>query len=127
MASDCFVDNGDGTVTDTKTGLMWAVKDNGGLINWSIAHSYCQSYNGGGHTDWRVPTQGELQSLYDPDIQNKNDYHVHKLIETTAESSWAMETRCYGAARLNYTFGQESWLRQSYLGPGKTLTVRSSK
>ena len=34
MASDRFVDHGDGTVTDTKTGLMWAAKDNGSPINW---------------------------------------------------------------------------------------------
>ena len=40
MASSRFVDNGDGTVTDTKTGLMWAVKDNGSLINWQSARSY---------------------------------------------------------------------------------------
>jgi hypothetical protein len=29
IASDRFVNNGDGTVTDTKTGLMWSAKDNG--------------------------------------------------------------------------------------------------
>ena len=60
MASDRFVDNGDGTVTDTKTGLMWATMDNGEHINWTDARSYCQSYSGGGHTDWRMPTLAEL-------------------------------------------------------------------
>ena len=52
LSADRFVDNGDGTVTDTKIGLMWAVKDNGNHISWPNALSYCQNYNGGGYTDW---------------------------------------------------------------------------
>lgn len=40
IASDRFVNNGDGTVTDTKTGLVWAAKDNGEHINWTDARSY---------------------------------------------------------------------------------------
>lgn len=28
-----YIDNGNGTITDTKTGLMWASKDNGSKIN----------------------------------------------------------------------------------------------
>ena len=43
MASDRFVDHGDGTVTDKKTGLMWAAKDNGNPINWKDARYYCQN------------------------------------------------------------------------------------
>ena len=80
MASDRFVDHDDGTVTDTKTGLMWAAKDNGNLINWQTARSYCQNYNGGGHTDWRIPTLTELASLYDPKEKNKHGYHVNRLV-----------------------------------------------
>ena len=53
MASDRFTDHGNGTVTDTETGLMWAAKDNGIPINWSDALSYCQNYSSGRHTDWR--------------------------------------------------------------------------
>jgi hypothetical protein len=37
LASDRFVDHGDGTVSDTKTDLMWTVKDNGSPINWPNA------------------------------------------------------------------------------------------
>jgi len=35
-----FIDNGNGTVADTKTGLMWAAKDNGRYISWADAKSY---------------------------------------------------------------------------------------
>jgi hypothetical protein len=125
IAMDRFVDNGDGTVADTKTGLTWAAKDNGIPINWPDALSYCQNYSGGGHTDWRMPTLAELASLYDPKYKNKRGYHVIKLIETSAQTLWASETRGYKAARFNFTYGQVYWLRQSYSGPTRVLPVRS--
>ncbi len=125
MASDRFADHTDGTITDTKTGLMWAAMDNGSPINWSDALSYCQKYSGGGHTDWRMPTLAELKSLYDTGSKNKRGYHVNKLIETSAQSLWASETRGFEAARFNFTYGKEYWLRQSYSGPTRVLPVRS--
>ena len=127
MASDRFVNNGDGTVTDTKTGLMWSAKDNGNHINWTDARSYCQNYSGGDHTDWRMPTLAELISLYDPEIQNKRGYHIPKLINTTAETCWASETRGEIAARFNFTYGREYWLRKTHSGVGTVLPVRSGK
>jgi hypothetical protein len=124
IASDRFLNNDDGTVTDVKTGLMWAANDNGIPINWPDAFSYCQNYSGGGHTDWRMPTVAELASLYDSKHENKRGYHVTKLIDTSAQSLWALETRGYDAARFNFTYGQEYWLRQHYSGPTRALPVR---
>lgn len=127
IAADRFVNNGDGTVTDTKTGLMWSAKDNGNHISWTNARSFCQSFNGGGHTDWRMPTLAELTSLYDPEIQNKRGYHIPELIDTTAESCWASETRGEIGARFNFTYGREYWLRKTHSGVGSVLPVRSRK
>lgn len=127
MALNRFVNNGDGTVTDTKTGLMWAAKDNVIPINWSNALSYCHNYSGGGHSDWRMPTLAELESLYNPKEKNKNGYHVTKLIDTTASSCWALETRGSTAGRFNFTYGKVYWLRQFYSGPTRVLPVRSCK
>ena len=124
MASDRFVNNGDGTVTDTMTGLMWSATDNGNHINWTDACSYCQNYNTGGHTDWRMPTLAELKSLYAPVIKNKQDYHITTSIGTTAESCWASDTRGNEAARFNFRYGQEYWLRQFHSGSGRALPVR---
>lgn len=125
MASDRYVDNGDGTVTDAKTGLMWAAADNGDPINWSDARSYCQNYSGGGHTDWRMPNMAELKSLFNPKAKSKPDYYINILIKITSQSLWASNTREYKAARFNFTYGQEYWLRQSYSGPTRVLPVRS--
>ena len=44
-AADRFVNNKNGTVTDTQTGLMWADHDNGSNINWYAAKGYCKGYS----------------------------------------------------------------------------------
>ena len=127
MASGRFVDNSDGTVTDTQTGLMWAAQDNGDMVNWRSARSYILEYNGGGHTDWRLPTLAELESLYDPEEKNKHGYHLTDLINLTAASCWAAETENYKAARFNFTYGEVYWLRKSFSGPSRVLPVRDAK
>ncbi len=75
-----FVDNGDGTITDQCTGLMWqqATADiNGdGVIDpavqgggptsdtptWQVALTYCENLQFAGYSDWRLPNIRELES-----------------------------------------------------------------
>ncbi|MFI3282761.1 MAG: DUF1566 domain-containing protein [Rikenellaceae bacterium] len=60
-----FVDNGDGTISDKATGLMWAKSDNGEGVMWADAVKYAESSELAGHTDWRLPNVKELQSIVD--------------------------------------------------------------
>jgi len=60
-----FVDNGDKTITDKATGLMWAQEDNGQGITWKEALNYAENAELAGHTDWRLPNVKELQSIVD--------------------------------------------------------------
>ncbi len=63
-----FANNGDGTVTDRATGLMWARSDSGSGMNWQDALAWVQtkdSENYLGHNDWRLPNAKELQSIVD--------------------------------------------------------------
>ncbi|CAN2042770.1 exported hypothetical protein [Candidatus Magnetomoraceae bacterium gMMP-15] len=61
---DNLVINGDGTVIDTKTGLMWqqATSDR---MNWKDALAYCENLTLGGYSDWRLPNIKELVSIID--------------------------------------------------------------
>jgi hypothetical protein len=75
-----FVNNGDGTVTDTNKGLMWQQSSPETGMNWEQALSYCEGLTTGGHNDWRLPTVKELQSIvdygrYDPAINT--DYFLN--------------------------------------------------
>jgi arylsulfatase A-like enzyme len=60
-----FVNNGDGTITDTATGLMWMQNDNGSGILWESALSYAENFNYAGFSDWRLPDVKELHSILD--------------------------------------------------------------
>jgi hypothetical protein len=78
-----FKDNGDGTVTDEATGLMWMKVDSGelkagknkdGKLNWQEALSWAEDLEYAGYSDWRLPNVKELQSIVDytrsPDTTN---------------------------------------------------------
>lgn len=60
-----FVDNGNGTITDLATGLMWQQSDDGNTRDWEDALSYAEGLSLGGHDDWRLPNPKELQSIVD--------------------------------------------------------------
>lgn len=59
-----FVANGDGTVTDRATGLMWLQQDHGPL-DWDDALEWVEELEAGGYDDWRLPDIKELQSIVD--------------------------------------------------------------
>jgi hypothetical protein len=127
-----FIAYDNGTVLDSRTGLMWASKDNGGNINWRDAKNYCVNYRGGGYTDWRMPMQNELAELYDDSksyTATKLDYKVHltELIKLSTSYSWASETRGSEAASFFFQDGQGYWENPSYIKGRRVLPVRSAK
>jgi len=70
-----FVENQDGTVTDTCTGLMWqretadtnrdGMINDGDQLNWCDALAYCADLSLADYGDWRLPNIRELQSIAD--------------------------------------------------------------
>lgn len=60
-----FIDNGDGTVTDRATGLMWMQRDSGKGMNWQEALKYAGNLVYAKHDDWRLPNAKELQYIVD--------------------------------------------------------------
>jgi len=72
-----FIDNGDATITDTKTGYMWMKEDSyqykGHWLSWFEASDYIKELNQerfADFLDWRLPTIKELITLYEADKLN---------------------------------------------------------
>jgi murein DD-endopeptidase MepM/ murein hydrolase activator NlpD len=59
-----FRDNGDGTIIDVTTGIMWQQTETKAMT-WEKALAFCENLNLGGHHDWRLPNIRELSSLVD--------------------------------------------------------------
>jgi hypothetical protein len=77
-----FVDNGDLTVTDNATGLMWAKDDSGSAMPWLQALAFVQKMNDEnylGYSDWRLPNAKELQSIVD--YRNSPEYNDKPAID----------------------------------------------
>ena len=64
VIDDHYIDNNDDTVTDTDSGLMWQQRSEV-ATSWEQALLYCNDLSLAGYTDWRLPTQKELQSIVD--------------------------------------------------------------
>src|SRR5439155_13558836 len=81
-AALAYTDNGDGTITDEVTSLMWEKKSDDGSVHdkdtqYNCANAFAvhlaalNSGGGfGGHTDWRLPNAKELQTIVHYDLVN---------------------------------------------------------
>ena len=89
-----FIDNGDGTVTDEATGLMWLQNDNGEGVLWQIALSYAEGKEFAGYSDWRLPDAKELQSIvdYSRSPATSNSAAIDPLFNCTKITNEAGET-----------------------------------
>ena len=76
--TDRFVDNGEGTVTDTVTGLVWkrcaegqswdgvTCAGSASVMTWQGALQAAANSTFVGHNDWRLPNIKELYSIVEP-------------------------------------------------------------
>ena len=133
-----YVDNGDGTITDLNTGLMWEKKSNDGSLH-DRDNTYYWSGNGiqetiwdwlddvnaeggtgfAGYGDWRIPNAKELQSIIDYERYNPS---VDPMFSTSCPGGCTVTTcSCTGALQhwssTTVTFNSRlAWTVGFYLG-----------
>ncbi len=117
-----FEDNGDGTVTDMLTGLIWlkdascsdlAGTDIYGSGDWAtalkapaaLASGTCGLSDDSVAGDWRLPSRFELESLLDL------EYSIPALSDTAGTAQWGE-----GDAFLGVVLGGEHWSSTSFAG-----------
>ena len=130
-----FHDNGNGTITDRATGLVWAKADSGKGMNWEAALAWVQQRNAKkylGHSDWRLPNAKELQSIVDysrspgttrsPAISPL--FQVTKLRDGEYPFFWTSTTHLdgppdrQGSAAVYIAFGRATGWMQPHGPPG---------
>ena len=114
QSSSAFIDNGDGTITDTSTGLMWQKGTGAGNMTWQAALAYCEDLElpAGGFTDWRLPTINELRSLvdfsrYDPSINTT--FFPNTVTDNPYWSSTSYAGSAINAWSIYFKYGADHW------------------
>ena len=116
-----FRDNGDLTMTDNLTGLVWTRDANapgptscdpGTSKNWQGALNYVKCLNMNnylGHNDWRLPNRKELRSLVDEQQQQLVDFlNFIGFYDVKFGSYWSSTTYAYNAT--------DAWTVDMYYG-----------
>ncbi len=83
-----FTDNGDGTITDRATGLMWQKSGSNDMLRYGEVQDYIYDLNRqnfAGHNDWRLPTADELKSLITPNKMN-GDMYINSIFDKKQSS-----------------------------------------
>ena len=119
-----FVDNGDGTISDTRANLMWkkddSFKEFGYGINWFEAQDYCEILNEkkfAGYDDWRLPSGEEAKSAFSFTQSNTDkdgaETHISELFEPGGgHNTWTYEEKPdyeQYAQKFNFITGNDMW------------------
>jgi hypothetical protein len=91
-----FSDNGNGTLSDNRTGLMWQ-RNEGGTMKWDAALSHCEGLSLGEHQDWRLPNIKELESLTDDGAYNPV-INGSFFPNAVAGKYWSLTSNSYSAS-----------------------------
>jgi len=110
-----YVDNGNGTITDVNTGLMWEKQSNDGSVH-AVGNTYTwdQAFSGhvatlntmsfAGHTDWRVPNYKELVSILN--LQNVSPPAVSPAFNNCSSGCTVLTCSCTSPY---YYWSSTSW------------------
>lgn len=119
-----FIDNGDGTVSDTRNNLMWLKKDSyqefGYGINWFEAHDFCEQVNArkqAGYDDWRLASYEEAKTLFSFTMSNVDkdgaEIHIDSAFEAGGgHNIWTFEEKPdyhQYAMKFSYVTGNDVW------------------
>ncbi len=134
-AQDRFVDNHDGTVTDTLLNVMWTKKDNQGDITWRQAQKwvkYTLPYTlPNNYDNWRLPTIDELKTLYNDNVlyegyeaDCRQKVKIVSVIELSCGWVWALDKISISAWLFNFQRGYSYTDRISKKRAYRVLAVR---
>ena len=117
-----FIENGNRTIKDAHTGLVWqesyAYVETGNNISWYDAQDYIKKLNQeklGGHDDWRLPDRLEIQSLYEiaKPFQSRGKtfiLHIDPVFEISYGCCfWTSKTRWSAALGFEFDMGDIHW------------------
>ena len=111
--ANAFTDNGNQTITDNLTQLVWQKNPRIDSMTWEDALQYADTFQLAGYTDWRLPNIKELQSINDekrgsPSINKTffptaitGKYFSSTTLPNQTTKAWYLDTQ-YGITTYQY-------------------------
>ncbi len=116
--TNSFTDNGNGTVSDSVTGLMWQKSGSDNYVKYDEAQTCIDALNSmkfAGYNDWRLPTLEELASLLES--REMNGLNINPLFDRKKEWFWSSDTRISSGLAWDVNF---------YLGYVNQVSINNS-
>jgi len=123
-----YTDNGDGTITDEVTGLIWAQNITDSAMSWEDAGEYCEDLELAGYDDWRMPTVKELWSIRDfsqgwPWVDTDYFYLVGDGSDLAQHHSWTSNLYLVESEYQNQQVeGNPAWIVNDWTGHTKAMS-----
>jgi hypothetical protein len=123
-----LVDNGDGTVTDRSTGLMWSRADSGVGLDWPQALGWVAARNAErwlNHDDWRLPNAKELHTIVDysrsPDTTGSAAIDPVLAVSEVRNEAGQVDYPCYWTGTTHASWTQSPGAAAVYLAFGRAM------
>jgi len=114
-----YTDNGDGTVTDNRTGLIWLKNANCfNRQNWktamqsadNLADGQCGLRDGSKSGDWRLPTLDEWEAMVDKKYKSPALYNVAGTSQwKNGDAFWGVQTDSYWSSTTDAVGTNDAW------------------
>jgi len=86
-----FVDNGDGSISDQVTELMWQKAVGSEALTWQQAKDYCDELELAGYSDWWLPGVWEAMGLFN--LEERVPAFAVFIPASSDEANWLMDER----------------------------------
>lgn len=113
-----FIHHGDGTVTDRQTGLMWkqclegqrsnSCQGQASFMSWDAANYTAKQLSHShfaGHSDWRLPTVQELESIVEKQCQTPA-INLRIFPHSPSQGVWSASEANYNAWSIDFGPGR---------------------
>jgi hypothetical protein len=120
-----FIDNGNGTITDRATGLMWQKGGSSRGLYLIETEDYIKKMNRdgfAGYRDWRIPTTDEIVSLMKQTKNSWRDLYIDSMFDKTQYACWSSDVGIFNISTGHYN----AWFVSFEEGTAKQERTRNS-